>query len=400
MSLPEEILAERRIVALVGAGGVGKTTLAAALALGAARRGRRALVLTIDPARRLADALGTGPLGNEPRRIDPALLAPLGVPEGGALHAMMLDRKGTFDALVNRLAPDPAARARIFDNPIYQHVSDALAGSDEYSAMEKVYEMAQREDFDVIVLDTPPSQHALDFLEAPERLLGLLEGSVLQKLVHPALSAGRFGLRIFGRGAHQVFQLVERVTGLSFLEDVSEFLLAFEAMADGFRARAREVQELLFGDQAGFVLACGASRESVSHARAFLGRLDEHGAPVVGLVANRLRCWPGAAPTLPETPEERAHLQAVLTDALAAGPGAYPAESAAQAALALADGYAADVARDASATAPFLGEIGRRGAFARCVPEFSGDVHDLESLARVERHLFERSEAEATENGA
>ena len=396
----EEIVSGKRVVALVGAGGVGKTTLAAALALGAARRGQRALVLTIDPARRLADALGTGPLGNEPRPIDPTLLAPLGVPPGASLHAMMLDRKGTFDALVNRLAPDAAARARIFDNPIYQHVSDALAGSDEYSAMEKVYEMASREDYDVIVLDTPPSQHALDFLEAPERLLGLLEGGVLQKLVHPALSAGRFGLRIFGRGSHQVFRVIERISGLSFREDVSEFLLAFEDMADCFRARAREVQSLLFGEESGFVLACGASLESVSHARAFLERLDQQGAAVVGLVANRLHRWPGAPPSLPSSPRERARILALLATALAEGDESYPAQPAAEAALRLADGYAADVTRDAAATAPLLEEMRNRGAFARCVPEFSGDVHDLESLAQVEQHLFERAQTEATESEA
>ena len=175
MSIPRsasEAVLSRRVIACVGAGGVGKTTLAAAIGLGAARRGRRVLVLTIDPARRLADALGVGALGPEPTVIARSLLERLGVPPGGELFAMMLDMKRTFDELVARFAPDPAARERILANRIYQHISDALAGSAEYSAMEKVHEMSLRPEFDLVVLDTPPSAHALDFLEAPERLIG------------------------------------------------------------------------------------------------------------------------------------------------------------------------------------------------------------------------------------
>jgi anion-transporting ArsA/GET3 family ATPase len=386
------LVAQRRVIACVGAGGVGKTTLAAALGLGAARRGRRVLVLTIDPARRLADALGVGALGAEPRAISRERLARFDVPAGGSLSAMMLDMKRTFDELVTRFAPDAAARERILANRIYQHVSDALAGSAEYSAMENVYEMSARPEFDLVVLDTPPSAHALDFLEAPERLIGLLDSRLVQLLLHPALSAGRLGLRLFQRGAHQAFALIERITGFGFLEDISEFLLAFEGMSEGFRKRADGVRELLFGPETAFVLAAAPSGESVAHAHDLLARLEAHGANVVGVVANRVRCWPGAAPALPP-PSERAQWQEPLAHAFRSAHGAmFPAELAASAALRVLDGYAAAVARDTTAIAPLVAAAARRGCFVRRIPELARDVHHLDELARIEEHLFASEE--------
>jgi anion-transporting ArsA/GET3 family ATPase len=389
---PVEALLARRVIACVGAGGVGKTTLAAAIGLGAARRGRRVLVLTIDPARRLADALGVGALGSEPQAIPRELLTGLGVPAAGELHAMMLDMKRTFDELVTRFAPDAAARERILANRIYQHVSDALAGSAEYSAMEKVYEMSARPEFDLVVLDTPPSAHALDFLEAPERLLGMLDSRLVQLLLHPAMSAGRLGLRLFQRGAHQAFVLIERITGFGFLEDVSEFLLAFEGMSEGFRRRAEAVRKLLFGPDTAFVLTAAASGESVAHARDLLARLESHGANVVGVVANRIRAWPDGAPPLPR-PEEREAWREDLTRVFAAQNGAaFPAQLAATAALAVLDGYAAAVSRDSEATAPLLAAASLRGCFVRRIPELPRDVHDLAGLAGMERRFFDEEQ--------
>jgi len=385
---PAEVLLTRRVVACVGAGGVGKTTLAAALGLGAARRGRRTLVLTIDPAKRLADALGVGTLGPEPSAIPRPVLERLGVPEGGALFAMMLDMKRTFDELVGRFAPDAAAQERILSNRIYQHVSDALAGSAEYSAMEKVYEMSARPEFDVVVLDTPPSAHALDFLEAPERLIGLLDSRVVQLLLHPAFSAGRLGLRLFQRGAHQAFQWIERITGFGFLEDVSEFLLAFEGMSEGFRRRAESVRQLLFGPETAFVLTAAASGESVAHARDLLARLAAHRANVVGVVANRVRLWPDGAKPLPAPSERKGWVEQLAAAFEAQAGAAFPARDAARAALDMLDSYAAAVARDAQATAPLLAEASLRGCFVRQVPELPRDVHDLDGLAEIERRVF------------
>ncbi|MEE9279015.1 MAG: ArsA-related P-loop ATPase, partial [Myxococcota bacterium] len=291
-SFADQTLMRPRIAVCVGCGGVGKTTIAAALGVEAARRGRRALVLTIDPARRLADALGLSALGNQPQPIPRRVLARLGVPEDGALAAMMLDMKRTFDDLVERFAESPEVRDRIFSNAIYQHASDALAGSVEYSAMEKVYELYEGRQFDLIVVDTPPAQHALDFLEAPQRLLEFLDSRLVQMLIHPAFAAGRFGFRLFQRGTHRVFQIIERISGLGFLEDISEFLLAFEGMSGGFRERARRVRALLVGSEAAFVLVAGTGGESQRQAVEFLDRLEAFDVPLSGVLINRVRLWP------------------------------------------------------------------------------------------------------------
>lgn len=388
---PASLLRERRIVVCVGAGGVGKTTMAAALALGAAREGHRVLVLTIDPARRLADALGVGALGNEPRAISSSLLTRLGVPSGGGLSALMLDMKRTFDDLVERFAESPEARDRILGNRIYQHVSDALAGSAEYSAMEKVFELSESADFDRLVVDTPPSQHALDFLEAPKRLLEFLDSALVQLLLHPAFAAGRFGFRLFQRGARRVLQVVERVSGVAFLEDVSEFLLAFEGMSEGFRQRARRVEALLTGPETGFVLAAGPAGESVAHAEAFLSRLESSGVPLAGVVLNRARVWPapGGPPT--RIPEDGADARArtSLAFALASPPGdPRDAEAAATAAIAAAAEYASWVRRDEEATRGLRVHAEQLGCFFRRVPELPRDVHDLDGLARISDALF------------
>jgi anion-transporting ArsA/GET3 family ATPase len=367
----------RRVIACVGPGGVGKTTTSAAIALGAARRGRRTLVLTIDPARRLADALGLPGIGAEPSPIPAATAERLGISPPGALSAAMLDSKRTFDALVDRFAPDRASAARILANPIYQHLSDALAGSAEYSAMEKVYEVASGGAYDLVVLDTPPSSHALDFLEAPARLTGFLESALVQRLLHPAASASRLGLRWFQRGAHRAFQLMERLSGVAFLEDISEFVLAFEGMAKGFRERAAEVERLLLGPACAFIVVCDRSPQTVSGAERLQARLAARGARVAGVVANRVRRWP---PGLQGWRDPSPGAE----DALAKTLG----REAARAALAALAGYADAVSRDDAATGPLAARARANGLFARRIAELRRDVHDLEGLAAIEHQLF------------
>jgi anion-transporting ArsA/GET3 family ATPase len=379
-----ELLASRRILVCVGCGGVGKTTIAAALAVEAARSGRRALVLTIDPARRLADALGIRDLDDRVRPLPEDAQRALGIPPGGRLSAVMLDMKRTFDELVERLAADPESRERILSNRIYQHVSDALAGSVEYSAMEKVYQLAQQPEHELIVVDTPPAQHALDFLEAPQRLLEFLDSRIVHLLIHPAFAASRVGVRMFQRSTRRVMRLIEQVTGVGFLTDVSEFLLLFEGMADGFRRRARHVRELLSGPASAFVLVAGADTESVAQSELFLDRLEGFGVDLAGVIANRVRMWPeGALPA--QVDATRADLER-LGEALAADAGPdFPSETAARAAASAAAGYAALVRRDERALARLRARLEGTRRFWCAVPELDRDVHDLEALSRVGR---------------
>ena len=399
---PGALLRDVRIIACVGTGGVGKTTVAAAIALESARRGARALVLTIDPARRLADALGIGELGNEPRELPEEYRDELGIANDGRLFAMMLDMKRTFDGLVTRFADSPETRQRILANPIYQHVSDALAGTGEYAAMEKVFEMVESGHFDLIVLDTPPSQHALDFLDAPQRLLDFLDSRLVKLLVHPAFSAGRFGFRLFQGTTHRMLKLLERVSGIAFLEDVSEFLLAFEGMSEGFRQRARRVQSVLLGRDTGFVLVAGPSPEAARDADDFLEHLERSHVPLAGVVVNRMRLWPGGGP-VPEalernSPDEALERDlALLSSALELGVEAGDADAAARAALEAVAEYASLVRLDRQSTAALRDHAETSGLFLSSIPEFPRDVHDLDGLSRIADHLFGRERAASGE---
>jgi len=385
-----DLLGPDQLVVCVGCGGVGKTTLAVTLALEAARRGRRALVLSIDPARRLADAIGIDALDNVPRDLPRDALTELGVPEGGSLSAVMLDMKRTFDGLVERFAESPEARDRILENSIYQNVSEALSGSVEYSAMEKVYELWETGHHDLIVVDTPPAQHALDFLDAPQRLLEFLESRVVQMLIHPAFAASRFGFRIFQQSTRRVLQLLERVSGLSFLEDVSEFLLAFEGMSEGFRQRASDVRKLLLGPQSRFVLVTGPGRASLHQALEFRERLQEYGIDLAGVLANRTHRWPdGPAdappPDLVCADEDIEALAAALEETCGSE---FPSLDAARAAVATATDYAALVRRDVQATGELRQAVRETGSFWASIPELSEDVHDLAGLGRIGAAIF------------
>ncbi len=234
------MLEGRSICICAGSGGVGKTTTSAAIAAGMAARGHKVAVLTIDPAKRLADSLGLDELGNAERRVDPALFEAAGVePAGGELWAMMLDAKATFDEVVRRHAPDAETRERILENRIYKQISNALAGSQEYMAMEKLYEIHEEGRYDLLVLDTPPSRNALDFLDAPRRLTQFIEGRSLQLFIRPT----GLGMRVLGRGSSVVFSVLKRVTGLDLIQDLSEFFTAMSGMVGGFRERADQRQQ-------------------------------------------------------------------------------------------------------------------------------------------------------------
>jgi len=285
----EAALAERSVLVTCGSGGVGKTTTAAALALRAALAGRRVLVCTIDPSRRLATSLGRGQLSGRPRAIELKGFAPA---RGGTLHAMVLDVKGTFDELVERHTKDQAARDRILKNRFYRHVSAALAGSHEYMAMEKLLELSHDDRFDLVVLDTPPTRHALDFLEAPDRLLAFLDVGVLRFFLRPYFKAGRLTVKVATRTGALLLRLADRFMGLQFLQELSEFFLAFEGMYDGFRERASEVHALLRSPSTGFVLVAGPHAQALEEALYFRRRLAEKGLAFVTLLVNRVHLDP------------------------------------------------------------------------------------------------------------
>jgi anion-transporting ArsA/GET3 family ATPase len=287
----ERALAARRILVTCGSGGVGKTTTAAALALRAARSGRRVLACTIDPSRRLATSLGLNQLSGRPRAIGLSRLVPA-PSRGGALWAMVLDVKSTFDALVTRYAPDAASRDRILKNRFYRHVSAALAGSHEYMAMEKLLDLSEDDRWDLVVLDTPPTRHALDFLEAPDRLMDFLDASVLRWFLRPYFVAGRLTLRVATRTGAVALRIADRFLGLQFLQDLSEFFLAFESMYDGFKQRAARVHALLREPSSGFVMVAGPSPLALEEALYFHRRLTDKGMPFVAFVVNRVHVDP------------------------------------------------------------------------------------------------------------
>jgi anion-transporting ArsA/GET3 family ATPase len=272
----------KRVLVCVGAGGVGKTTTSAALALGLAMRGEKVAVVTIDPARRLASALGLEKLSGEPHRIEPAAAG--GVEIEGELWAMMLDAKRTFDDIVARLAPDEQARQEILSNPVYRELSTAVSGSQELSAIAKLYELYDEHDFDVIVLDTPPSRNALDFLDAPNRLLGFLEGRALQVFLAPSgLTA-----RLFGRGTALIFAIFARVTGVDMLAELSRFFRSMVGVLDGFSEQTRGVAALLRSPETAFLIVTSPEAEPAEEAGFLAKRLEAAGMARGELIVNRV----------------------------------------------------------------------------------------------------------------
>ncbi|HEY1832924.1 MAG TPA: ArsA-related P-loop ATPase [Solirubrobacteraceae bacterium] len=274
----------RRVVVCLGAGGVGKTTTSAALGLGLALEGRRVAVVTIDPARRLASALGLDELSGEPRQIELAALERSGVEVRGELWAMMLDSKQTFDEVITSLAPDESAREEILANPVYRELSTAVAGSQELSAVAKLYELYEHGGYDTIVLDTPPSRNALDFLETPGRLLGFIEGRALQVFLAP----GGLTARLFGRGTALVFAIFARVTGVDMLGELSHFFRSLSGVIDGFAARTRGVAALMRSSETAFVIVSSPEVEPAREATFLARKLAEAGMEPAALVVNRV----------------------------------------------------------------------------------------------------------------
>ncbi|MBC9714649.1 ArsA family ATPase [Streptomyces sp. TRM66268-LWL] len=269
-----------RIIVCCGAGGVGKTTTAAALGVRAAERGRKVVVLTIDPARRLAQSMGIDSLDNTPRRVKDI--------EGeGELHAMMLDMKRTFDEIVEAHADAERARA-ILENPFYQSLSAGFAGTQEYMAMEKLGQLRARDEWDLIVVDTPPSRSALDFLDAPSRLGSFLDGKFIRVLMAPAKVGGRAGMKFLNVGMSMMTGTLGKLLGGPFLKDVQTFVAAMDTMFGGFRTRADATYRLLQAPGTAFLVVAAPERDALREAAYFVERLAADRMPLAGLVLNRV----------------------------------------------------------------------------------------------------------------
>jgi len=346
-----ELVADRRTIICCGTGGVGKTTTAAAIALEGARSGRRACVVTIDPARRLADALGLESLTNSPSRV-----------EGdwpGELWAMMLDTKSTFDALVRRYAGSAEQADGILQNRLYRNLSQALSGTQEYMAMEKLFELHEEGTFDLVVVDTPPTRNALDFLDAPRRLVRFLDNRIFRLLVMPT----RAYLRAVSVATQTFLRTVSRVVGNEVVQDAVAFFQAFEGMEQGFRNRAARVEQLLTEPGTAFVIVTSPRRDAVEEALFFADKLDEAGMSTDALVVNRLH--PRFGP-----PGTAGSLDGQAPPALVANLSQLEAVAE----------------REESHFADLAGRVAP--APVSRVPFLPADVHDLEGLAEVGRHLF------------
>lgn len=275
-----DVVAENRVILCVGSGGVGKTTTAATLALHGALSGRRTVVLTIDPARRLADALGVQAMGNEPHRIE--------VGGSGSLEAMMLDQKGAWDALVERYAASDETRTRILANRFYQHLSGSFAGSQEYMAVEQLAQLDASGRYDLIVVDTPPTHHALDFLDAPRRIAEFLDRNVIRWFVKPYFSAGWSALRLVNRTAGVLLRRLEEATGVAALVDISDFFNAMRGLFEGFEERVQAVERLLRAPGTAFVLVATPEEQVLGEAEEFCRKLGELGMAFRAMVFNRV----------------------------------------------------------------------------------------------------------------
>ncbi len=284
-SAVEELLAESRVVICCGSGGVGKTTIAAVLALEGARRGRNTCVVTIDPAKRLADALGLEALSDTPSAIDRERWDDSGTATaGGSISALMLDTKSTFDKLVTGNAETDDQAQRILDNRFYRNVSGALGGTQEYMAMEKLHELHEHGNFDLIVVDTPPTRHALDFLDAPRRLVRLLDNRIFRMLMMPT----RAYLKVASVAVQTFLRTVAKVVGSEVIDDVVAFFRAFEGMEAGFRTRALAVEELLAAPDTAFVLVTSPRRDALEEAQFFAQQLEQGGQQIDALIVNRV----------------------------------------------------------------------------------------------------------------
>jgi anion-transporting ArsA/GET3 family ATPase len=377
-----DVVMERRIIVCVGSGGVGKTTTAATLALAAARRGRKTLVLTIDPARRLANSLGLASLGHQVQPVDPALVRRGAPSQTGELHAMMLDQKQAFDEVVQRHAKDPLAVKRILANPVYAQISGSLAGAQEYAAMAKIHDFDQTGDWDLIVVDTPPTAHALDFLDAPKKLSEAIDSPAIEWF-RKLQGGGGGGWSLVGKSGGFVLKRLAKFVGTKFIDDLGVFFTEFNDILGGFRQRAEETFKLLRQPRVGFLLVASPEPMAVREALAFHARLTSANMPFVGFVVNKLYL---SRPVKTDA-NAVASMLAVHPGVAALGLSGTTRTMAAQELLA-AHGEIETLAIADQAALGQLHSAGGPGSLVIQVPMQRDDVHDVDRLVGLERFLL------------
>ena len=386
----QDLLERREILICVGSGGVGKTTTSAVIGLQAALSGLRVLVLTIDPARRLANSLGIDAIGSHRQKIELEQFQAIGLEPKGEMWAMMLDMKDSFDRLVERDAPDEETCRAILDNRFYHYFSTSLAGTQEYAASERLYDLYKEEHFDLIVLDTPPTTHAFDFLEAPKRLADAVSSRALQWLYKPGILSGTPARGILSVGTSYVTRTLSKFTGGELLEELGVFLRAFSSLFEGFEERARSVQNLLASDSTGFVVVTAPDTLTVEEALFFHDKLDDDALNVDGFVVNRVHPeWVDEA-TLARAEEELPQALAELDeelDSTSAAEDRIDLESLADLLAENALQFQLRATQDSRSIQKMGDELPSQMPIG-CVPYFNRDIHSLAGLDTARRELF------------
>jgi len=384
----ESLLATKEIVVCCGSGGVGKTSVSAAAALGAAcRLGGKVLVLTIDPAKRLATALGMEALGNQANLVPPELLKAAGIEPRGELWAAMLDTKQSWDDLVLRHAKDEETAYRILDNRLYHNLTSRFVQSHDYIAMERLYEIHSTGDYDLIVIDTPPTRNALDFLDAPARMADFFGGRLLRWLTLPYRVGGKRGNRVLSVASRPFYQVADRILGSKFLEDIAEFFLNFQGMYDGFVTRANAVEQLLHDRRTTFAVVTTLEAAPLHEAEQFCDILTTRGFHLGALVLNK---------TLPDyllDPDGATAATALVEDAARIaealdGPALDDTARTARVLRTIGDSYR-NFSVVALREAELRSELARVPDVVARIPTFEADIGDLGGLQAIGNYLFE-----------